>query len=65
MFNQEQPSTQGTAINDTVSSEKIGLEFDELPAAGCSVLHQGSSLLDSTVAFFTYERIAIRKADSG
>lgn len=46
-------------------TEKIGLEFDELPAAGCSVFHQGSSLLDSTVAFFTYERIAIREADSG
>lgn len=45
---------------------KIGLEFDELPAAGSSVFwHQGSSIVDSTVAFFTYKRIAIRKPDSG
>jgi hypothetical protein len=45
---------------------KIGLESDELPVAGFSVFwHQGFSIVDSTVAFFTYKRIAIRKPDSG
>lgn len=45
---------------------KIGLEFDEQSAAGSSVFWcQGFSTVDSTVAFFTYERIAIRKPDSG